>query len=486
MPIVYDGKKLIPAPFVEIHKEYQTTEDGERIGSLYVLTLKGKIVSDKGSPDSTKTFWAAADYPPDETLAADAHFPTIMRKQEAIRALFADQGKTLEIMPYNGAAPMKCNPRVKSIDFPSGNWVFNCEYTIVLECDILYVAGKNPYEDESDIFANQHISRLSDDWQLESTDDKLEVYKLSRTLSVTGKRFYDENGGLVRMPWENAKKFIQDNQLLGLSAGTVLGDYPSGQRKDAVNVLDLSGYEPYDYVRGESVNELAGTVVINETWTVFNPEGEPPALHEQEITTKVSSEDGRAVVTVNGTITGLSVWNNSHARSRASTRYTNGSAKWDIVYPTLKATAESISGYTLQATPASQTVGKNSKSGVITYNFEFNNRPNISISGAFSESITVTDEGQANVFAQIPILGRVAGPLLQDIGTFTAKRRTLSIEAVFSAGTLSVAAPTKPDTTSLVAAQIPSGSVVFMEKDDEVFSPNTGRYTRTVSWVYES
>ena len=68
-PIVqYDGKALIPAPFVSISKEYNALDDGTPVGSTYSIVLHGTLLSFKGSPSSSGTFWESTDYPPDESI----------------------------------------------------------------------------------------------------------------------------------------------------------------------------------------------------------------------------------------------------------------------------------------------------------------------------------------------------------------------------------------------------------------------------------
>ena len=41
----------------------------------------------------------------------------ILRKQEAIRILFSEDGHNFEIQPWDGGPSSKCNPRIQSIEF---------------------------------------------------------------------------------------------------------------------------------------------------------------------------------------------------------------------------------------------------------------------------------------------------------------------------------------------------------------------------------
>ena len=66
MPVSYSdrvGKEwfIIPAPLVSINKSYDTTGDGNIVGSKYSITLTGKLIADRGSPTNLGKFYELAD-----------------------------------------------------------------------------------------------------------------------------------------------------------------------------------------------------------------------------------------------------------------------------------------------------------------------------------------------------------------------------------------------------------------------------------------
>ena len=73
MGLTYDGKKLIPAPFLAITREANIQEDGKKLDWTYQLTLTAKLCVDKGSPASTGAWHTLTGYPADEVIAADYH-----------------------------------------------------------------------------------------------------------------------------------------------------------------------------------------------------------------------------------------------------------------------------------------------------------------------------------------------------------------------------------------------------------------------------
>lgn len=470
MPVIYDSKKIIPAPFVSITKSYEESEDGRIIGKTYHLEVKGKFVAWMGSPNAAGTFWDQSGYPPDDTLTETTLLKSILRKQDAIRKLFANQGRVFEIQPLDGSAAMKCNPRVLRVEVPEGNWASNpVDYTVVLEASSLTINGE---EDDADI-ENYKVSKASDEWNIEILDEKLNTYRLTHTASAVGKRFFEPDGSEPTVPWEHAKEYVLSKIGLGLKSSRMV----------APDVLDASSLQAFNYFRGQSLNELTGAFNVTETWVCYDPQGGAPAYDEFQVSTRTSVE-GRTSVTVSGLITGLAKFNNT-TRAVISSRWTNANTKWNSIKSSLATRAQNTSGVTLNPIVLSTEVGSNEVGGTISYNYEYDNRPTASISGAISEHIVQDDDNAADVFAKLPVMQQPIGPVMQDIGSKTEKRRTISITAQMPAKTIS-SSPTRPDTAAVLLDYIPTGtnSPVFVGRDQERWDPYTGQYTRTTTWEY--
>ena len=147
----------------------------------------------------------------------------------------------------------------------------------------------------------------------------------------------------------------------------------------------------------------------------------------------------------------------------------------------------------LHQQPISTSYSYNIAEGSISFSVSYNDRPHGVATGTdiLSESISISRNNPVDVYAELQILGRAAGPILQDIGTQTAYSADLNIEAVIR----------PPDTTSpgwfggapiasydalITQTQddIASTNSTFRTADAESFDPKTGRYTRSVSWIY--
>lgn len=492
---MYDGKRLIPAPLVTVAKEYQTAADGTKVGSLFGITLNGTIVAYKGSPDSSGNFYTGGgNYPPDgrddptynETINNDSRLTAILRKQEAIRDLFSEDGKQLEFQAFDADQPMKCNPRIQSINFEEGRWYNICQYTIQCEADVLSVDGVLVGEDDY----TEYISSAQETWAIESVEQPEglglpRTYRMTHSVQAQGKRYYDDTGALVADAWKQARDWVTPR--LGFDSAYLTSS----------GVKDLtSDYTGYNHVRSENIDEVGGSYSITETWLVASG----TALEEFTVNVR-TSQDGLTTVGIDGNITGLEERDSD--LDLTTSKWDNALTKFTAVSGVAYTRAKSYSGInTLNITPLSTTVGKNPIAGTISYGFEFDSRPSNCVNGAKSEVISLNDSFGVDVFASIPVLGRVKGPVLQDIGTHQATTRALSIELVMDTPGTGCdvttflftknprrAAATSGDIQAIINAASPAtyegASQTFVSNRSENWEPKTGRYSYNIEWTYE-
>ncbi len=493
--VSYDGKKLIPAPFVSVTKNYQTAGDGEKVGSLFQLSIIGTIVAFKGSPNSSRVFHTSSGSPADEVIAANARLGAILRKQEAIRDLFSDEGKSMEFQSADGSQPMKCNARVLSIEFSNDLWFDRCEYTITLECDELSVNGISQGEDGF----SEYISSATETWSFETSEDQPEdlgsnrTYRLTHSLSAQGKRFFDNTGALLRPAWENARLWVQPrlgfDSVIALSSG--------------VNNLPTY-YQGLNHVRSENVGENTGDYSVTETWILASG----TALEDFTVNTRSDLDSGLKSVGVEGNVRGLETRNANF--NITSAKYDNALTKFNAASGLALTRAQSYSGFTLNITPLNTTIGRNPITGTISYSFEYNNRASNLLSSAKSESITMGDSFGVDVFAAVGVLGRSVGPVLQRLNTKNPTTRSLSIEAVYGSDYVGNGNATSrliskhprnnatrlTELNSIINATQPvlagalnnNGAVattVFISNQTENWNATEGRYSLQIEWTYE-
>ena len=168
----------------------------------------------------------------------------------------------------------------------------------------------------------------------------------------------------------------------------------------------------------------------------------------------------------------------------------------------------------LNPIPISTSETLDPKKGSISYSYEFSNKLS-AISGAISESVTVNDTGPTDVLAEVFVLGRQLGPVLQNLGSKTTTTRDISIDLTVMPPTgfngffmTQAACPLYKGGTiyNLVSAMVsglrpfgprdasvfPGGTrdaltrgQVFVRRDDESWNPSEGRYSRSISWAYQ-
>lgn len=456
----YNSKRLIPAPQVQFSKSYFTSDDGTKIGSAWSIQISGTIVAFKGSPTSAGVFHAVSGFPADETVAENQRLGSILRKQQAIRDLFSEDGHSLEWQSEDGTSPIKCNPRVTAIEFQQGIWYDRCEYTISLTAPTLYSSGLPVGED-----ANlSQIESASESWSIEASDEPVSVginrtYRVGHTVTAKGSRLYDNSGGSTA-GYVQAKTWVvarlgMDTSIL---AASVVGS--------------LSGLGRYNSLRSENIDEVAGSYSVTESWVL----SASAATETFDINTTTSLADGLTRVTVDGTITGYD--------SPSTSKYANAITKYASVNPFSLATAYG-GGANLKSVPVSTSVAKNPITGVIRYTNEYDNRPNNLIAGARTESITISDSMPTQFVVPIFVLGRAAGPVLQNLNTSREKRRTVNIEVVMTLPAGGVFASSPRGECEGIANQHRPQGTAFEDENNDSWDMKNGRYTFTRSWIWE-
>lgn len=470
---MYDGKRIIPAPFVSLNKTYQRTEDNTPIGSLWEGTITGKIVAYMGSPDSTGTFWTAGGYPNDEVILSSSRLASIIRKQEALRELFSEDGHQLEFQSEDGSAPMKCNPRITGLTFQEGPWFQTCDFTITFQADVIYINGTVLGEDDFDDF----IESASEEWQIETNEDQLEgiglqTFRLTHQVRAKGKRVHSDDGSLPKQAWERARDWVLPR--LGLDTNIVassgIGNLPSY-------------FGGYNHVRSESIGELDGNYSITENWILASG----GAIEDFDISVRNTSENSLTTVSIDGRITGLELRDAN--QQLLTSKYDNALAKFNSISGSIISKANLYSGKNINPRALSVSVGRNPIAGTISYSYELDDRPPNLVSGAISETISIQDSLDNDVIAVLPIVGRRRGPILQDIFTKRESTRTLTVELVMPVptGTIRQRMDANPSgTIEIIANEIaPTGYQVFQVENTHSWDIQNGRYSLNRQWIYE-
>jgi hypothetical protein len=435
--VIYDGNKIEPSPFLAVTKSYNR-QNGVVVGSVYTITMTAQVFADKGSPRTDGWYTGGGDAPTESFTTDDAKFNAISDKLNIIDQLFRtnSEGKVLQWQDEaSGGVPTKANVRIVSTDIPQSReawkWVDIADYTIVFEADDLTRLGSPNETFELDGDNLEYLQSLTESFSLEEQKEgDVSHFVLTRQVSAVGKDHYDTGGNLVKPAWERA----QDACVLRLA---------NINRHSDFNTQDLTALTGYEETNSEVLDEAGGTATLTQI-KIFCSQN-----YIQSTTINANIRGASTNVEVSTEIRGLG--DTIAARTAASNAAYSVSA--------LHTLAQVYSTTTLNSDPASETVGRNLATGILTANVVFDDRPTNFFSDALTESISLTYTSPGQLVAQQTILGR-ATKLLQDLSTGEARTASLSIDAVFPRPT-ELAFSAAPDTTSVPATFAPTGSQVF-------------------------
>jgi hypothetical protein len=502
-----------PVPQISISVDQDRDGGGRIIGSKTVVTLEGVIYSASGSRG----------------------FESLTSKENGLREAFKSDGQMLQIgctgtggsnlPPYFSGYPKVNRYSAEKTD---NYWVNTINYSIELQIES---SGNG-----SGIFA---VTSTQDEWNIEILDDTSFVnnpvggsvlrqalsipdgtgfptYRVSRTLGAVGKYIpTGGNGGLSAV--DNAKKWV----LYQASSGLTLSGI-------------INGLQLYNFTRSISVSDVDGSYRLTDNWIAV-PSGALSGNYVESYTVESSLDNSylRSVV-INGTIKGLEPFNTGAIYQNN----TIGSGISGSIYPTVAGPVrvtntskfdKAVSGYSgvksliynraqsfiekqnntsgifrrffgrdeamLNPLPLSITEGYNPTEGSVTYSWTFNNRPLNLVSGSISEVLTVNDNFPTQQVAEIFVLGRRLGPILQDLGTYTTASRDVNFEVVMlrPTGLNGLRFPKTAYTaiTGIVETFNPAylfgaggQCKSFVKNNTENWSVSEGRFVKTKGWSW--
>ena len=482
--MAYGGYSFSPVPILNINKVYNKTGDSQYAGFTYQYTLDGTLTS---------------------VPANTGGYPYMDALQDALDDAMKVDG-SLFLVQCDGYTAISGYPRVASLNFTPtrNNWTQTADYTIVLEIDG-EVAGVSPYltnfSESWTVEFNNDINKYS--WDLSGTyDQDPDAYygidenpyqtRVTHNVSAIGKRHYTA-AGLDKPAWQEAREYVVGQ--LGFNS----------EIAESSGVLNLSAatMDEYSYIRSNALDESAGQFSATESWVVLSTGANTlnGATENFTVNTSKTLESDITSVSIQGTINGLdtrSYGSTTGDYTVTTTKYDSAATYWDTVQPRLYSRCQYASTGVLERhlNPVRQqrSIGHNPVQGTISYSYSYDDRPSNCINGALTETIEVSDENPTDVFASVTVLGRAAGPILQSINTTTSPSRTVSVSANMGVPTgctpsamFSTNPGTEVDALLCLFEQEVSGSYsqYFKSRDNEVWNPKTGRYSRVVSWTME-
>ena len=550
----YGDYQFKPAPLVDISREKYVTNNGTVLGGGYRVTLNGTLLPGtvQGSGLTGDDLAGAITLPKADGHRYDGQanaYNSFRAKDDLLYALNED-GK-LFYVNFLGSGPMcsgtgmySSDTVVSSIEFSSPDqWVKRVEYSVELFCRNELSVNSGGTTGILD-----GISGI-----LQSQDQEYSVEMLAKPqqfgtgatpmwLQVavsTSKQALPGLGASVSPPSVSLKTPI-DNFITGI------GFTGSFRGADTATLTQ----------RTHTFDELNSTHSYNDVYTVkdcsgdFKGLGVPTGNVIDTFTVDVESSLESAIVTVNiqGELKGIEPYYGTislsgsgepgplkQAGNKMSTAiyeaqsyldqaiyHTTGNSSDPDALPTNSFRSYDFkekgtplfsnranTAYSGVGTPAvrllplnpeplSKAIGYNNNEGIITYSLSYNNRPENCYSGALSETISITRGRPIPVHANLTILGRSLGPILQDIGTKSASTTECSIEAIvlpwtgFCTGDMFGNVEYYHTPTGFydeLVSAVESGigdefDTHFRTADSINWDPKTGRLGRTCAWIH--
>ncbi len=491
------AKRLMPTPFVTIAKSYEKAGDGEMLGCTYTITLTGTIVAHKGSPQSDgdwiatdveESLTTAEKY--ESVIAKMKAISNLFSSDNDGGLLEVDFDDGTDGL----SAHVQIESVDFS---EGNNLVQKTGYTINLTTSILYGPNGTLSPDTEEFPYNISSADESWDIQetddttmalnaLVGVSDTKKVYQLTHTMSATGKPKWSTSttGGVLASTnpiyatpgddttpvvgydaggeaWQQALAYIATKIGTGATPGSVSSGYQLPKDMDnpipdalyvgiyGMNLL-VASYGSYNYVRTQQIDKKGGSVSVTETWIL----AASPVVETLDISISSSeesndSEGGNNTITISGTIRGLAAAPTASSQSSLlpadtdvnETKYTNAKTAFadrllymdDLARITANTYLCSTCGYYFRSLPDSKQVGINVLKGEINYSFTYSDKNSQFGDGIQDASLNISDTHPGNVLSLTQVLGRVYGPVIQDMGSTTEYKRSLSLSLTMNA-----------------------------------------------------
>lgn len=483
--MIYGAYNFTPVPIITHSKQFIKTGNQRIIGSTHKFVLEGTLITLTGGG-----------------------LPVVMSKIQTLKEAFNADGKYFAIT-CGDTYLVEGYPRVLNLQFnpTPDNWVQSADYTLELEFD------NEPADENIDGFGEDtayftpFIQDFSESWNLEfdnrsnyyslPTSSGLDVgpylLRLTHELSAVGKSHYSGpglTGTLDKPAWQQAKDYITLHQ--GLDKSKV-------ENNPSFNFSpNIFGY--YDYLRSQTTDIKGGSHSMTETWAVLmTGHGgiQRNAIEDFSVQITKNSESNDSV-NIQGRIIGLEsrVYNTgvgdftvNENKHNAAQNYFNSLNSLGYIYSRAQALAadEDIN---LNPEPAIEVIGRSPNQGVITYNYAYDDRPTNCITGAKFESISISQTNPTDVFNEFVILGRVQGPIFQNLNTVTPTRKSVSIDVLMEEKPgcefnmdSAPRAQVNAILCSIYSDLTSSYDKVYQTSNNESWNPKTGRFSKQVEWI---
>jgi len=343
-------------------------------------------------------------------------------------------------------------------------------------------------EESWDISENAERYYVSNDF----TNLPSKTYTITHTVSATGYNkvtdtTFNDSG------WAQAKDWVL-SRLVTTPATAITQNVAGKERftdfqgiymgESSSDFIDLGTDSAYNHSRVAQSDLPGGSYSITETWYI----SKLAVTHDFDMSLD-TGEDGITNVTVNGSIQGL---NTSSFATRSEDKITQAEGVLDNCLTQTYGLANTFYQTVVTSTPScplalntseiSKSVSKNRTTGAITYSLSYNDKGSTS-ANTITENLQISDDNEDqsnNVVAIIQIIGKTDGPIFQNMGTTTERKRSASLEWTMDVCNRS----SKPSVDALAAVNAYKPAGAYQLSKSESWTPSTGGYSLSIEWTY--
>lgn len=533
---------LVPVPQLTIDQQYQRINDGKIENLKITFGLEGKIL---------QKFTAETD--PTKRATAPQAFEKLLLEAEKLRSIFSQDGflqidaSSIPIISNEyadgtnqrvGRFPCK----VQSVQFnpTENNWTQSLDYSISLLSDANGPCGSGV------------VDSMSNSWQLSpyaeyakfilGQPDILGADGIANIVAIPGfKITHSVNAVGTYTPNEQTTDPCDGDEIAKIRINNAVNCLTDNFNNGYPSFLENQPI--FDFVRQIDYNVADGSYGITDSFTWLGEGKGVSYLDSFSLDTSFDASSDTRSVTVQGNILGLEGYSfqfneigpsNPYGWSGgsledvefipndyvASGKMGNAYSGWLSVEPQLFARASFASGLFpkisgncpvsaqgsteqrlayLNPIPKSTSVGLNLKDGAISYSYTYDNSARPIVECALEETFSVTDTLATRKVAEIFVIGRKLGPVLQDLGTYTGPLRAVSYEMTLpKASSISgllfpsniyatitgILNQFDPEYLLATTAQRPSTVKSFVKDNTETWNPLNGKFTKNISWIY--
>lgn len=328
-------------------------------------------------------------------------FQTLMQRRDNLKNVLTASGSNEWRITFNGNHLVSgIYPQVSNISFDEGTWADRINYTFSFTFDE-QISGKSPIQD------------FSETWDFEENDDRRSV-TASHNISAVG---VNTNPSGTNNALENARTFVLSK--------TGYENVPPGHPAFVEGSGTLSAYEE---LRSENIDSQAGSFSVVESFTLSSGN----FIHTRNAQFSTDN-NGITTVSLDGNIRGL---------GRKHTAFPNALSAWNNnILPGIPGDASGVysqfNGEAILFTSNFESISitKNDFTGTISYNVSYTDDSSQNLpSGIQDFTLNIQDEKPLRLFASFTIMERALGNVVQDIGTSTEGRFTISGSAIGKQG----------------------------------------------------